>query len=235
MKKISVCMTSYNGEKYIKKQIDSILSQLSKSDELIISDDSSTDDTVDIIKKIKDDRIFLLENNTFKSPVYNLENALNNANGDLIFLSDQDDIWIENKVDVMKQYLEVYDLVVSDCSIIDENEIELYNSFFYLRKTKPGFVKNLFKNSYLGCCMAFNNKILEKAVPFPSNIPMHDIWLGAVGEVFGKTYFCAEKLLKYRRHGDNVSPTTEKSRYSINQKIGFRLNILINIIKRIMR
>lgn len=90
---ISVCMPTYNGEKFIRIQLESILSQLGNDDEIVISDDSSTDKTVEITKSFNDSRIHLLENNTFHSPIYNLENALKNAKGDFIFLSDQDDEW----------------------------------------------------------------------------------------------------------------------------------------------
>lgn len=94
-------MTTYNGEKYISVQLDSILKQLSENDEVIISDDSSTDRTVDVIKNFKDKRIKLYEDNHFHSPIFNFENALEKASGDIIFLSDQDDVWLDNKVKIM--------------------------------------------------------------------------------------------------------------------------------------
>jgi glycosyltransferase involved in cell wall biosynthesis len=119
MHKISVCMATRNGEKYIKQQLSSILKQLSKNDEVIISDDSSTDNTIDIIKSFEDKRIKIYANNKFYSPVYNFENALLRSTGDIIFLSDQDDIWEDKKIRVMYELLKRYDLVVSDCTIID--------------------------------------------------------------------------------------------------------------------
>ena len=94
---VSVCMATYNGGKYIKEQIDSILGQLSNNDELIISDDNSTDDTVDIINRISDSRVRLFFNKQ-KGYTNNFENALKQVRGDIIFLSDQDDIWMDNKV-----------------------------------------------------------------------------------------------------------------------------------------
>lgn len=98
---ISVCIATYNGGKYIKEQLDSILFQLGKDDEVIISDDSSTDDTLSILESYHDERIVILTNQKFHSPVYNFENALKSAKGDFIFLSDQDDIWEPTKVEVM--------------------------------------------------------------------------------------------------------------------------------------
>ena len=103
--KLSVCMATHNGEKYLHKQLASILNQLGPEDEVVISDDSSTDTTVKIIRDIADPRIRLLENNTFYSPVYNFENAIRHGSGDIIVLADQDDVWLDNKVEVIRQQL----------------------------------------------------------------------------------------------------------------------------------
>ncbi|MFA4957722.1 MAG: glycosyltransferase [Candidatus Methanoperedens sp.] len=235
MSKISVCMATYNGEKYIRKQLGSIVGQIGESDEIIISDDSSSDRTVEIIKTFEDKRIRLLENNRFHSSAYNFENALKNAAGDIIFLSDQDDIWLENKVKIMIGLLQQYELVVSDCIIINENEDILQESFFKIRGSKKGLLNNLIKNSYMGCCMAFNRRILDIALPFPDNLPMHDMWIGMIGELYGKTYFCDQKLIKYRRHENSASPTCGPSPYTLIDKISFRLNLLLRIIARLLK
>ena len=227
--KISVCMATYNGEKYIKEQLESILSQIGENDEVIISDDSSTDNTVEIIKSFKDNRIKIFENQKFKSPIFNFENALNNATGDIIVLSDQDDIWKANKIETIKKYMHNYDLVLSDADIIDEKGNILHKSFYKLNGSKNGFIKNIVKNSYLGCTMAFNKKILDKSLPFPKDLPMHDSWIGLIGEMYGKVYFIEDKLISYRRHGNNVSPTGEKSKYSFKQKLVFRLKLIKNL------
>ena len=230
--KISVCMATYNGGKHIYAQLESILRQLSENDEVVISDDSSADNTIDIIKNFKDKRILLYERNHFYSPIFNFENALKNASGDIIFLSDQDDIWLDDKVTVMTKLLLSYDLVVSDCILIDESGAVINDSFFKLRDSRAGIIHNLIRNSFLGCCMAFNKKILEKALPFPKTIPMHDMWIGMIGQVFGKTHFCKEKLVQFRRHHSNASPTAGKSTYSFMNKIKFRSLLLYNIMKR---
>lgn len=230
---ISVCIATYNGEKFIAEQLESILSQELPVDEIIISDDSSTDRTVDIVKSYSDVRITLLENNNFRSPIFNFENALKHATGKVVFLSDQDDLWMPNKVRVMRELLLHHDLVISDASLIDPNGCIVEDSFFNLRNSGSGFMKNFYKNSFLGCCMAFNRKILEKSLPFPSNIPMHDMWLGMIAEIFGSTFFCNEKLVCYRRHSSNVSPTsTGKSCYKSFDMIVFRYNLLMALAKR---
>lgn len=230
--KISVCIATYNGEKYIAKQLHSILSQIKPDDEIIISDDSSSDRTMEIVANIKDPRIIVLKNNTFFTPVFNFENALNHASGDFIFLADQDDIWMNNKVEIILAYLQNADLVISDCTIVNENETLIYPSFFELTGSKHGFIHNMIKNSYIGCCMAFNRKILLQALPFPSDTPMHDWWIGLISEIYGTTKFCNEKLIAYRRHESNFSLTGEKSPYSLRKKILFRVILLKNLLRR---
>lgn len=232
---ISVCIPTYNGEKYLRKQLDSILEQLGPKDEVIISDDSSTDNTIDIIESYGDERIKLLKNNTFNSPVFNLENALRYAKGEYIFLSDQDDIWSANKVEICLKKIKGYDLLVSDCSLIDEDDRQIADSFFDINNSNKGFIKNLIKNSYLGCCMAFNRRILAYVLPFPKGIAMHDIWIGLNTEIIGKPRFISEKLIMYRRHGENLSPTSGKSKFSIYFKILYRIKFLYYIMGRIIK
>lgn len=236
MPNVSVCMATYNGGKYIKKQIDSILSQLGSEDELIISDDSSNDDTLDIIQGFNDKRIILLPNQKFRNPIFNFENAINHSNNDFIFLSDQDDLWNENKVVRMLEVLDTFDMVVSDCSIIDEQDKIKIDSFFYTNGISSGIIGNLIKNSYIGCCMAFNRKILKRALPFPKDIPMHDIWLGFVAELYFKTYFVKEKLTYYREHSNNASSASKlESPFTLFEKLKFRVNLLKYIPKLLFR
>lgn len=231
---ISVCIPTFNGERYLTKQLDSILVQLEPTDEVIISDDSSTDDTVHIIEDYQDKRIKLYKNNTFKSPIFNLENALSKAKGDFIFLADQDDIWMNNKVEVILREIEGYDVIVSDCTLINENEIQIADSFFNINKSKKGLINNFVKNSYLGCCMAFNQNILNSILPFPKGIAMHDIWIGLVAEVIGKPKFISDKLVMYRRHGENLSTSSEKSKFSLYFKIKYRVKFIYYILCRIL-
>lgn len=233
VKRLSVCIAACNGEKFISEQISSILEQLSEDDEIIISDDGSTDNTVEIVEKYHDDRIIILKDNNFKSPVRNFEKALKQAKGEFVFLADQDDIWEKDKLNIIMGYLAGYDVVVSDCRVIDEKDNVIYDSFFHIRNSGKGIFKNLVRNSYIGCCMAFNRKILEISLPFPKNIPMHDLWIGIIGELFGKCYFCDEKLVRYRRHKNNITNTGGKSNYGLLTKISFRLSILKCVILRV--
>jgi glycosyltransferase involved in cell wall biosynthesis len=227
---ISVCIATYNGEKYIKEQLDSILLQLRENDEIIISDDGSCDRTMEIVNSYEDNRIKIFHN-SFKNLILNFEFALKQATGDYIFLSDQDDVWLPNKIEVCRGYLSSFYVVVSNCKVVNQDLQIISDSFFELNNSKKGLISSLIKNSYLGCCLAFRRELLEKALPFPKNIPMHDIWLGLVSELFYKVKFIEEPLMLYRRHGANESPTGEDSPFNLYRKFLFRYNIVKHIPK----
>ena len=204
--KVSVAMATYNGEKYIKEQIETILNNLDDKDELVISDDGSSDMTIEIINKINDKRIKLLEGPR-KGLKKNFENAIKNTTGDVIFLSDQDDIWMENKVEKVLECFNNnnYILIQHDAVVVGENDKVIYESFAEHRKVKTGVIKNLIKNSYHGCCIAFRKELIKEILPIPDNVYLHDEWIGIVAELNGKTYFLDEKLIKYRRQSENTS------------------------------
>lgn len=203
---ISVAMATYNGEKYIKEQLDSILKQLKEFDEIVISDDGSSDNTINIINSYKDKRIKLI-NGPKLGVKKNFENAIKNCNNKFIFLADQDDIWVNNKVEIVLNYFikEKADLIVHDCDVVNEKLEVIDESFYKYRKSKKGILKNIMKNSYIGCCMAFKSSFKDKILPIPNNIEMHDQWIGLKTEKYGRVLFINEKLIHYRRHDSNVS------------------------------
>lgn len=240
---ISVCIATYNGEKYIYKQIESIINQLSDEDEIVISDDYSTDETIDIIRRFNDSRIKIYFNpESVKKKITkhhkvtrNFENALKHAAGDYIFLSDQDDIWQSNKISVMKEYLKKYALVMCDCTIIGSNEEIIYQSFFELKKSKPGIWRNLIQSRYHGCCIALKKDLLKKALPFPKELVMHDAWLGLISECFYQPKFINDKLVLYRIHNDNVSSILCQSPNSLYFKLTYRAYIAIHLLIRYVK
>ena len=233
MTRISVCMATYNGSQFLEKQIDSILQQLNWDDELIISDDGSTDGTQFIINKFSDVRIRVFKNKNNHGPIGNFENALLQASGQLIFLADQDDIWLPDKVNITLSLLETYDLVLADCEVIDSSGNVLKPSFFKFRGSRPGFWSNILRNSYMGCCMAFRRDVLSYALPFPSEIHMHDWWIGLLVEIKGKVIFYRKPLIQYVRHGNNASPTGNTG-YSFPKKLANRFSLLFCIARRLL-
>jgi glycosyltransferase involved in cell wall biosynthesis len=229
-------MATYNGEKYIKEQLDSILCQLSESDEIIISDDNSTDATVEIIQKYNDPRIKLYPNTNRKGVVGNFENALRKAQGDFIFLSDQDDVWLQNKVKKCVSLLKDFDLVVSDCYVTDSKLNVIHMSFFSMRGSKHGFFKNLWKNTYLGACVAFRSSLLKCVLPIPKTLPVyHEGWIASLADITGYVCFFPEQLIYYRRHESNVSNTAKESIFSLQKKISYRIHLLILIALRLVK
>ena len=228
---ISVCVATYNGERFIREQIDSILRQLSSYDEIIVSDDGSTDDTISIIDSINDKRIRIIEGPRKHSPTPNFECAMKVAKGDYIFMADQDDVWKPNKVEVCIEWLHKYDCVVSDAEVTDSNLNPLYPSLYTIMQVRQGRIYNtIWKNGYTGCCMAFRRNILDASLPFPKNIPMHDIWIGNVAAYKYNRKFIPDKLIYFRRHNETISCNGKGSKYSIWQQMKFRWSIIKNIV-----
>ncbi len=229
--RVSVAMASYNGETYIQHQIESILNQLGENDEIIISDDGSTDDTIMIIKDFMstDHRIKLV-----KGPkcgvIKNFENAINHAKGDYIFLCDQDDIWAKNKISkVLTCFKETNcTCVIHDTRVIDNKQNTIIPSFFEFRNSKAGVIHNIIKNSYIGCCMAFRRELLDEILPIPTEIHMHDQWIGIISDIYGKTTFLDDSLLLYRRHEDNASAL---SHYPVSVMLKNRFILVKELIK----
>lgn len=240
---ISVCIATYNGAKYIKQQVESILSQLSDFDEIIVSDDNSIDDTINILKSFNDDRIKIFSNhsanriirhkysNSHYKVTNNFENALCHAQGDFIFLADQDDVWEPNKVSSIMPFLENGCVVQSNYSIIDSKSKTIESKHFNVSPIN-GFLSNLIHQPFHGCCMAFPKSLLSLALPFPSNLIMHDNWFGLLSQLKGyRIQFIETPLIKYRRYSENVSP--QKSENPLWFKISYRIKLLLQIHKRI--
>lgn len=240
--KISVCIATYNGAKYIEEQISSILKQLSKNDEVIISDDNSTDGTLDIINSFADKRIIILQRTTStKSNKWygnhvkvssNFQNGLEHTSGDLIFLSDQDDIWSENKVKTCCNALLNYDLVTSDYSIINDNGVLLKEKRHGgISPLKSNLFANIIRLPFKGCCLAFRREVLDDVLPFPNNTVVHDDWIGCVSFLKGKCLFIDKPLIYHRVHSDNVSVNMGK--HSFFYKFLYRFFLFLDVVKRV--
>lgn len=228
---ISVCMATYNGAKYIKQQMDSILSQLSDDDEVIVSDDGSTDGTLDIMESYHDKRIKVFHHTPDRGPIGNFEYALTLASGDYLFLADQDDIWVDGRV---KEFMKVLESGEWECVICNRNKIDKDGNVFLKEVAKSDFTKDSFfdvliHNPYIGCCMAFTRKHLDYCLPFPKNIAMHDIWIGLIAHLLGDVKFIPTPYHLYRRHGENTTPN---HKYPIIHRIRYRIRFIIELRRR---
>jgi glycosyltransferase involved in cell wall biosynthesis len=212
---ISICMATYNGNRYIKEQLESILPQMEETDELIICDDQSSDNTLDIINSISDNRIKVKINNNRLGHVRNFEKAISLAKNEIIVLTDQDDIWSANKLNVVRKLFEsnrkltLYHhgitTIDSGGKILDKhfNDINLtYNNKNVVTK----IVRSLVKHHYFGCCMCFRKSLIPKLLPFPKASYAHDHWITATALVNGDVFCDNTSLISYRQHDMNVSP-----------------------------
>ncbi|WP_072065320.1 glycosyltransferase [Pluralibacter gergoviae] len=218
-KKISIVLASYNGEEYIKEQIVSIQSNNGYNElveEFIITDDGSTDRTISIIKEMQknDKKIKLLNNYNGSGVINNFLNGLKVAIGDVIFLSDQDDIWMVDKLIVMYNAVvarsdEIPVLGISDSFLVNKDLIKMNETFF--SNNKSSFPRDLrpksivVKNIAQGCVMAFNRKLLNMCnLEKNQKWIMHDWWLMLVASIEGVIFVDKTPLICYRVHGNNL-------------------------------
>lgn len=235
---ISVCIATHNGAHYIKEQIESILCQLGSTDEIIISDDGSTDKTIDILLAFKDKRIKI---HHFKQLVKskhshtyvckNFENALKYAKGEYIFLADQDDWWMPDKVERCVAALKVNILVVHQAEFCD-SDLNFMTQLMYKDRFVFKNYLSIKRGKYYGCTLAFRRELLNIILPFPKKLMLHDHWIGCLAELKGCVYYERVPLIKYRLHGDNTSGGSSPN--SIFFQCWYRIYMFYHLIMRFL-
>ena len=231
---VSVCLAAYNGELYIKEQIDSILPQLMEGDEFLVADDGSSDGTLNIIRSYQD-RITRIFDGRSGGVNRNFERLIMNSKNPVIVLADQDDVWLPERLLKIRTALEGHDLVMTNGYIVDKDLQLTGKTVFEGVGQSSGFISNLYKNTYVGCCLAFKKKIIKNALPFDTKLHAHDWLIALLGELRGKVCRIEEPCILYRRHGSNSSETADVSRNSLMQKILIRIEILRIIITCLLR
>lgn len=222
--KIDVLLATYNGEKYLKEQIESILKQTYKNIRLIISDDNSQDGTRQILKDYenKDNRITVYYQEKNLGYIKNFEFLLKQVQSDYYMLSDQDDVWLPEKIEKSMETLKQNDadLVFGDLEVVDENLKTIYNSFgdFMLLNRKinkciDSYEVNYLYNCVTGCTVLSKKKLLDDILPIPNNSKylVHDHWIALMVGLKGKLAYMPEKYIKYRQHGNNQIGTDKIS------------------------
>jgi len=231
LKLVSIAMATYNGSEYLKEQLDSILNQTYANIEVIICDDCSTDNTFQILQDYakKDSRIKLFKNDKNLGYVKNFEKAISLSKGDYIALSDQDDVWMKDKIEILLKEIKKYDLIHSDACLINEKNAIISESFskFSNKMIKPLSIIDITLNGCVtGCTCMFTKKLKQYVLPFPDRLYMHDKWLGINAYYLGSIKYLDLPLIKYRQHSNN----------QIGVKI-LKINIdffkIINIFKRV--
>jgi glycosyltransferase involved in cell wall biosynthesis len=231
---VSVVMAVYNGRKYLVEQLDSVLTQLDEADELVIVDDASTDGSAKLINDLQSPRIRLVVNERNRGVIRTFERALRLARHDIVFLCDQDDIWLPGKKDAFVAAFNAdprVNVVISDAELIDGSGKLLSNS--YMTSGRGGFdgsvLGTLWRNRYLGCAMAVRGSLLRIALPIPVQAPMHDMWLGALGRMSGRIVYLSRPYQQYRRHGGNASPLGSNS---WRRMLAWRWSLLQLLLRR---
>jgi glycosyltransferase involved in cell wall biosynthesis len=226
-------MASYNSDRYIQEQINSILPQLSKQDELVVVDDASTDRTRARVMEFKDTRIKLIEHVENRGVVETFEEAVRNATGEILFLSDGDDIWGPDKVKkVLRAFAENprAQIVATGLRLIDENGRPLDSrNYMKNRNFTNALLPNLLRNRFQGSAMAFRSSLLPKVLPFPKHqVFLHDAWIGTCNSVTGgDAVYLDEPLLYYRRHSNNFT-----KRLGLKRQITARVQLVLALAVR---
>ena len=222
--KIDVLLATYNGEKYLREQIDSILNQTYSNIRLVISDDCSKDNTREIIKEYeeKDDRVISYFHEKNLGYVKNFEFLLTKVENDIYMLSDQDDVWLPTKIEhtYNKMVATNADLVFTDLEVVDENLKMMYPSFNdymklsrKIKKYKTDYRLQYLYNCVTGCTLMSKKKFLDMILPIPtqSKYAIHDTWIATAIANNGKVEYLDEKTILYRQHGNNQVGTEKVS------------------------
>jgi glycosyltransferase involved in cell wall biosynthesis len=239
MTRVSVCMATFNGAKYIESQLNSILSQISHEDEIIITDDNSTDETCRIIENYNDNRIKIFKNEIRLGHVQNFAKAISLASGEFIALSDQDDIWVESRLEKMLGILKnsrPFSLVIGDFREINDAG-EYVDTLAKLGELMPKMWQQLLKifmgkAKYFGCTFIFRSNLKKFILPIPLNIEAHDIWISMNACIHGQIFHCEDVTLLRRIHGGNLTPTRRRSLYKIiKSRIIYSINLVLFLMK----
>jgi glycosyltransferase involved in cell wall biosynthesis len=210
----TVCMAVFNGEKYVVRQLETVLDQLAPEDEVIVVDDCSTDDSVKRIERLNDSRITVHRNDCNRGEVYSFGRAISLAAGEYIFLADQDDVWLPGRVTLIRQALQNALLATTNFDWIDQDERPLQihhdgvasqNSSRHIKNIADIFVG---KTNYFGCAMAFRRALVPLITPIPEYVESHDCWIALAGNLIKSNVHLDEKTLRKRRHGNNATSTT---------------------------
>lgn len=227
----SVAMAAYNGERFIAQQIDSVLDQLGSDDELVVSYDPSSDRTLEILEgyAAPDSRVRVLANDNH-GIVGNFNNAIAASVKDVVFICDQDDVWVPGKRDAVIARLNETgaDLLIHNVVHIDAEDKVISKPLFEEYGIRPGLLRNFAAPRYSGCCMAFPQASKRLIMPMPEDVINYDHWVGMACEALGSVTFMDDVYLKHRLHGDNVTT----SRRALGVITRQRLNLLKALARR---
>ena len=234
---IEVCMATFNGASYIVDQLESIFAQSVAVDRITIIDDASTDTTVELIENFRSDKINLIKNEVNVGYTKTFEKALSQSTFEYIFLCDQDDIWLQNKVEECLRLFEINgkaNLVVHRLRYVNQN----LEPFEKIRQPLKGFyskfqlVREFLSPRFFGCAMVLKRELLELVLPFPDSVYTHDHWISTASMISGSFLATDKELILYRRH---FNALTSHNRDPFFETLKNRVFFLKNIKESIVR
>ena len=212
---ISIAMATYNGEKFIREQLDSILAQTITDWELIVCDDVSTDSTITILEEYakKDSRIQIHKNKVNLGFKRNFEKAIELCQGDYIALCDQDDIWYPNHLEILYNQIGDHSLSIGNSDIVNVNNQYLNKRMsdtdgihFIPEDTKLLLFREFFyANPFQGASMLLKADFAKKCIPIPEEVHYHDAWISTCACMVDGLIYTYTSITRYRQHEKNVT------------------------------
>ena len=238
---VAVVVATYNGASFLLAQLESIAQQTHKPAQIIIVDDASSDDTVRIANNFADahPEVLVVQNETRLGYIKNFEKGMLLATASYVALSDQDDIWVSNKLEKLLFAIGDQMLAYSDSELIDANGGLLHQKMSSIKNQLAYHSPVMYAIGAWapGHAMLFKKELINKAVPFPALVT-HDFWLGFVATCYSKVIYVNEPLVHYRQHTQNAigADTTKNKTTSITlaekkQKARARMELLYNKVK----
>ncbi|WP_460522266.1 glycosyltransferase [Humibacter antri] len=207
-------MATYNGERYVTAQLNSILAELNEHDEVIVIDDASTDGTVRTVEAIADARVKLIARQENRGYVATFQEAISSSRGEYVLLADQDDVWVPGRVDAMLTGLGTHAVVASNMTILGSGERPRW---WMSAATARQWRRNVLRivagvSGYYGCGMGLRREFVRVILPFPHFlVESHDLWVALAGNIAHSISILEQPTLQRRLHGDNATPLRPRS------------------------
>ena len=230
-------MATYQGARFVREQIESILDQLGIGDEIVVVDDASTDETVDVVRSFASDgRVRLERNASNMGYVRTFERALSLARGNYLFLADQDDVWLPGRLEAMLNALRDSAVTATSVSVLGDPSPE--PRFRLRRRDSTRYLANIFAimvgyRPYTGCAMAFRRDILSSVLPMPAFVyESHDLWLALVANTHRENSHLEAPSVARRLHGANQTPLGWRGPVAILRARWMKMRCLVVALRR---
>jgi len=206
---VSIALATYNGEKFLKAQLESIYAQTYKNIEVVVTDDCSDDRTLEILEQYREQHgLKYYQNDTNLGVVKNFERAISFCRGEYIALADQDDIWLDNKIELLVNHIGNSSMIFTDAKLIDEKGNVIQKSFHESTKeyipTVDAYNYLLHKNFVTGCTVLFDKNIIKGKLSIPEKLFLHDHWLALLATQYNGVKYVKQQLILYRQHENNL-------------------------------